>query len=158
MVVVPLDRVDTVIVALVGLEVLAGIGLRAKVDLALLSADEEEVRLILVEVEAHTTGKSIKESFFFVFNKTLVLIDDKSKLNDLFGLKLILHKGPVGDSTITGDGVEVQRLDSLVNIPTDLPNWISMLIGSHGGHVDWLVVSLKSNIKDHDSTIIKTNS
>jgi len=119
---------------------------------------EEEMFLERVEIEAHTTSKSIKESFLFVLNKTLVLIDDKSKLNNLFGLKLVLHKGPVGNSTITGDGVEVQRLDSLVNIPTDLPNWISMLIGSHSGHIDWLVVSLKSDIKDHDSTIIKTNS
>jgi len=127
-------------------------------DFTFFCSNEEEMFLERVKVEAHTTGKSIKESFLFVFNKTLVLIDDKSKLNDLFGLKLVLHKGPVGDSTITGDGVEVQRLNSLVNIPTDLPHWISMLIGSHSRHIDWLVVSLKSNIKDHDSTIIKTNS
>jgi len=119
---------------------------------------EEEMLLERVEVEAHTTSKSIKESFLFVLNKTLVLIDHKSKLNYFFGLKLVLHKGPVSNSTITGDGVEVQRLNSLINIPTDLPHWISMLIGSHSRHIDWLVVSLKSDIKDHDSTIIKTNS
>jgi hypothetical protein len=33
-----------------------------------------------------------------------------------------------------------------------------MLIGSNGGHIDWLVVTLESNIKDHDGTIIETNS
>ena len=53
---------------------------------------EEEMFLERVEIEAHTTSKSIKESFLFVLNKTLVLIDDKSKLNNLFGLKLVLHE------------------------------------------------------------------
>jgi len=53
-----------------------------------------------VEVEAHTTGETVKELFFFVFNKSLVFIDDKLKLDDLLCLEFVLHQGPVGDSTI----------------------------------------------------------
>jgi hypothetical protein len=112
----------------------------------------------LVEIEAHTTSKTVKESLFLVFDKTLVLINDKSELDNFFGFKLVLHERPVGDSTITRDGVEVQVFDGLINVPANLPDRISMLISPDSGHVNWLVVSLKSDIENHDSTIIKTDS
>jgi hypothetical protein len=33
-----------------------------------------------------------------------------------------------------------------------------MLGSSNSGHIDWFVVALESNVKDHDSTIIETDS
>ena len=63
---------------------------------------------------------------------------------------------PVCDSTITGDRIEVQIFDGNVVIPFNLPDWISMLCRPHSGLVDWFVVSLKSNIEHHDSTIVKS--
>ena len=62
---VPLDRIHAVVMTLVGLEVLAGVSLRAQVDLALFSSDQEQMRLILVEVEAHTASKAIHERLLF---------------------------------------------------------------------------------------------
>ena len=41
-------------------------------------------------------------------------------------IKLILHKMPIGDSTITGDRVEVKVLYRVILIPFDLPYWVSM--------------------------------
>lgn len=127
-------------------------------DLTLLSSDKEQVLFEFVEIEAHTTGESVKESFLFVLYEALVLIDNESKLDDFLSFKLVFHERPVGDSTIGGDGVEIQVLDGLINVPPNLPNRVGMLIGSNSGHVDWPVVALDSNIVDHNGTVIKTNS
>lgn len=70
-------------------------------DLAFLSTDEEDVILELVEVEAHTTCKTILERFLFLFSHILAFIYYKFKLNNLFGLKFILHEMPVCYSAIT---------------------------------------------------------
>jgi len=110
-----------------------------------------------VEIEAHTSSKSIKESLLLVLDKTLVLIDDESELDDLLSLKFVLHKRPIGYSTIWRNGVEVQLLDSFINIPPDLPNWISVLVGSHSGEVHWPVVAFDSDVVHHNGTIVKTN-
>ena len=80
-----------------------------------------------VEVEAHTTCKSVKEGLFLVFIETLVLIDYKSELDDFLSFKFVLHKTPVGDSTVTRDRIEVQILDGFILVPSDLPYWVSML-------------------------------
>ena len=63
--------------------------------------DKEEMVLEHVEVEAHTSGKTVKELFFLIFNKSLVLIDHKLKLDNFFSFKFVLHEGPVGDTAIT---------------------------------------------------------
>jgi hypothetical protein len=54
----------------------------------------------LVEIETHTTSKSIKECFLLVFYKLLILIYNKLELDDLFWFKFVLHQIPAGDSTI----------------------------------------------------------
>jgi len=155
---VPLNSVNSQVMALIGLEILSGVSLGAKMDLTLFSSDKEQVFFEFVEIEAHTTGESIEESFLLVLDEALVLIDDESKLDDFFSLKLVLHERPVGNSTIRGDGVEVQVLDGLINVPPHLPDRVGMLIGSYSGHVDWPVVTLDSDIVDHNSTVVKTNS
>ena len=111
-----------------------------------------------VEVEAHTSGETVKEGLLLVVGEALGLIDEESELDDLLSLELVLHEGPVGDSTIRGDGVEVQISNILVGVPSDLPDGISVLVGSNSGKIDWLIMTLKSDIEDHDSTIIETNS
>ena len=70
-------------------------------DLTLLSTDKEQMVLVRVEVEAHTTSKSINESFFLVISKTFALINDELKLDYFFSFELVLHESPVGDTTIT---------------------------------------------------------
>jgi hypothetical protein len=127
------------------------------VNLTFLSTDEEQLLLELIEVEALTTSKTIQESFLLVVSEALRLINNKSELDDLLGLELVLHQGPVGNATITGDGVEIQSSNGLVGVPSDLPDGICVLVGSNGGHVDGLVVTLESDVEDHDSTIIETN-
>lgn len=143
---------------LIGFQVLACVSFGTKMDLTLLSTNDEKRSIEHVEVEAHTTCKSIKEGLFLVFSKTLVFIDYKSELDDFLSFKFVLHKTPVGDSTVTRDRVEVQILDGFILVPPNLPYWVSMLVSSNRGHIDWLVVTLDSNIIDHNSTVIKTDS
>jgi hypothetical protein len=118
--------------ALVGLQILSGVGLRAEMDLALFSSDEEEMVLIGVEVEAHTAGEAVSERFLFVVEELLFLIGDELKLDDLFSLKFVLHEVPVGHTAIGGDRVEVQILAGLFGLPADLPHGVGVLGGTHG--------------------------
>ena len=127
-------------------------------NLTFFSSDKEEIFLVSVEVEAHTTGKSVHKCFLLALDESLVLINDKSQLDDLFSFKLVLHQGPAADSSITGDRVEEQVLDIWVRVPSDLPDWVGMLGSSNGGLIDWLVVSLQPDIEDHDGTIVETDS
>jgi len=87
-------------VALVGLEILSGVGLRTQVDLALFSADQEEGVVVLVEVEAHASRETEHKCLLFVLREFLVAIIDELELDDFLGLKLVLHEVPVGDSSI----------------------------------------------------------
>ena len=61
-------------------------------DFTFFSSNEEEMFFELVEIKAHATGKAIKESLLLVFNKTLILINDESKLDNLLSLEFVLHK------------------------------------------------------------------
>ena len=100
MVVVPLNSVHGEIMVLVCLEVLARVGLGTEMNLALLSSDEEKMIGVLVEVEAHTTGKAVEEGLLLVVVELLLLIDDQFKFDDFLRLQLVFHEVPVGDATI----------------------------------------------------------
>jgi len=86
--------------ALISLQVLSRISFGAQMDFTLFSSDEEKMSLVLVEIEAHTTGKTVEECFLLVFNEPFVLINNQPKLDDFFSLELIFHEGPVGDPTV----------------------------------------------------------
>jgi len=91
MIFVPLDSIYCKIMALIGLQVLSRVCLRAKMNLTFFSTHKEKMILELVEIEAHTSGETIKELLFFIFNKSLILIDDKLKLNNFFSFQFVLH-------------------------------------------------------------------
>jgi hypothetical protein len=96
------------------------------------STNKEKTFIKLVEIEAHTTSKSVEESFFLVFYKFLVLINHKLELDDFLRFELVLHEVPAGDSTIRGDRVETEILSGIVRLPSHLPYWISVLLGPNG--------------------------
>jgi len=50
-------------VVLVGFGVLAGEGSVAEVDVTFFGTDQEQVLVGLVEIEAHTAGKTVEEDF-----------------------------------------------------------------------------------------------
>jgi hypothetical protein len=106
-IVVPFNSVDTMVMTFVSLQVLSRVSLGTEMDLAFFSTYEEEGGIELVEIEAHTSGESVKEVLLLVIGETLGFIDDESELNHFFGLQLILHKSPVGDATIGGNTVEI---------------------------------------------------
>ena len=97
---VPLDGIHCQIVALVSLEVLAGVRARAEMDLTLLGSDEEQLIVEFVEVEAHTSSEAVNEGVLFVVRDFLVLVSHELQLDDLFGLELVLHQVPGGYTTI----------------------------------------------------------
>jgi len=97
---VPLDSVDGEVMILVSLKVLARVGLRAQMDLTLFGTNKEEIFLVFVEIEAHTAGKTVDERLLLAISEFLVLVDDELQLDDLLGLKLVLHEVPEGDATI----------------------------------------------------------
>jgi hypothetical protein len=158
MIFVPLNGIDSQEMSLVTFKILSRISFRAQMDLTLFSTNQEEMSLEGIEIKAHTTSESIEESLLLVVNKALVLINYELKLDDLLGFELVLHESPVGNSTIRRDRVKVEILNILIIVPTNLPHWVSMLAGTNSRHVNWFVVTLKSDIKDHNSTIIKSNS
>lgn len=126
-------------------------------DLTFFSSNQVQVVFVGVEVETHTSSKAVGESFLLVVKKFLLLVDDELELDDLLGLKFVLHKVPVGDTAIGGDGVEVQVLSSFLGLPAHLPHGVGMLGCSDGGLVNGLVV-LVADIKHHDGTIVASSS
>ena len=126
-------------------------------DLTFLCSNEEDVILEFVEVEAHTASKTVGESLLFVFSKTLVIVYNKFELDNLFGLKLVLHQLPIGDSTITGDRVKVEVFLGNIIIPFDLPDGVRVLFSPDSRHVNRFIVALESDIKDHHGTVIQTD-
>ena len=54
---VPDDRVDGHVMSVIGLQELVRVGFRALVDFAFFGADQEDVVLLLVEVEARATAE-----------------------------------------------------------------------------------------------------
>lgn len=125
-------------------------------DLTLFGSDEEKVIKSLVEIEAHTSGKTVEESLFLVVNELLLGVDLELQFDDFLSLKLVLHEVPVGDSSIGRDGVEGEVLGVGVIVPFDLPDRVGMLGGSNRGLVDWLVVALEPDVEDHDGTVVAT--
>jgi hypothetical protein len=99
-VLIPLDGVDSQIVIFVGFSILVSEGSIAKMNVTFFSTNKEQVVVLFVEVEAHTTGKTIVESLLLGVKHLLVLIDHKLELEDLFSLELVLHQGPVSDTAI----------------------------------------------------------
>jgi len=143
MVGVPLDGVDSQVMAIVCLHVLSRVSLGAEMDLTFFCSNEEEISFELVEIEAHSSSKTEHEGLLLVIGESLVVAVDESKLNNLFWFKLVLHQSPVGNSSITGDGVEVQILGrSLFIVPSDLPNRICMLVCSNSRLIYWFVITL----------------
>lgn len=125
-------------------------------DFSFFGADQEQVVLELVEVEAHTSGKPVEEGFLFVFDEFFVGVNDQFELDDLFGFQFVLHEGPVGDSTIRGNGVEAQGLVGIVTLPVNLPHRVCVLSSSNSRLVNGFIVALQSNIEHHYCTIITT--
>lgn len=86
MILVPFDCIDSEVVTIVRLQVLPTVGLGAEMDLALFGTYEEDVILELIEIEAHATGKSIKERFFFIIAHVFALINYKFELDNFLCL------------------------------------------------------------------------
>jgi len=126
-------------------------------DETLLSSDQVKVILVFVEVEAHTTSKTVGELLLLVLGELLLLVNDKLEFGDFLWLELILHKVPADDTAIRGDGVEAEVL-AIVWLPLDLPDWVSVLAGAHSRLVDWLVHRLVTDIEDHNSSVVATGS
>ena len=97
---VPLDGIDSKVMVLVSLQVLARVRLGAQVNLTFLSTDKEEIILVFVEVEAHTAGETVDEWLLLAISKFLLLVDDELQLDDLFRLELVLHEVPESDTTV----------------------------------------------------------
>jgi len=45
----------------------------------------------------------------------------------------------------------------ILSLPFNLPDWISMFVGSHSGLIDWLVSLLVTDIENHDCSIIASS-
>jgi len=129
--VIPLNCIHGKVVTIVGLQVLTRVGLGAEMDLAFFSADQEEVVLELVEVEAHASCQSIEEGFFLVLYQLLVLVDNELELDDLFRLKLVLHQRPVCYPSIRRYRVETERLGGVLAAPVHLPDGVGVLCRAH---------------------------
>lgn len=59
-------------------------------DHAFLRADEEQMLLVGIKVEAHTASKAVHERLLLAVSLLLVVVLDQLKLDDLFSLKLVL--------------------------------------------------------------------
>lgn len=100
-----------------------------------------------IEIEAETGGKSDQRTF------VLVISANQLESDDFFWLKFVLHEVPVHDSTVRRNGVEVVFFGN-VGIPVDLPDRVSVLLGSDIGLIDGSFVFI-SNIVDKDTKISK---
>jgi len=158
MISVPLNCIHGKIVTLISLEVLAGISAGAEMNLALFSTDQVELIVELVEVEAHTASETVDEGVFLVVRKLLVLFRDQLQLDDFLRLKLIFHEIPCCHSAVRRNGVEAKVFISIICRPADLPHGVGVLGSPHSGLVDGLIISLDSNIIDHDSTVVAADS
>lgn len=131
MICVPLHSIHCQVVTFIGLQILSTVGLGAEMDLSFLGTDQEDVILEFVEVEAHTTCQTVKEGLLLVLAEALVFVHNKLELDHLLSLELVFHELPVGNPTITGDGVEVKILHSDVIVPFHLPHRVSVLVSPH---------------------------
>ena len=77
---VPLDSIDGQVVILVGLQVELLARLGAQVNLTLLGTDQEQVRLIFIEIEAHAAGKTIDEWLLLAVGQLLLFVNNKLEL------------------------------------------------------------------------------
>ena len=155
---VPLDCIHGKVVTLISLEVLAGISAGAEMNLALFSTDQVELIVELVEVEAHTASETVDEGVLLVVRKLLILFRDQLQLDDFLRLKLIFHEIPCCHSAVRRNGVEAKVFVSIICGPADLPHGVGVLGSSHSRLVDGLIISLDSNVIDHDSTVIASDS
>ena len=69
-------------------------------NLSFLSSDEEQVLLVLVEVEAHTSGETVDEWFLLAVRELLILVNHELQLDNFLWLQLVLHQVPEGDAAI----------------------------------------------------------
>lgn len=123
-------------------------------DHALLRADEEQMLLVGIKVEAHTASKAIHERLLLAVSLLLFVVLDQLKLNDLFSLELVLEQVPVCDSAITGNRVETQILGSVVLVPAHLPDGVGVLVSAHSGVMDWLATILGTDIENHHCSVV----
>lgn len=70
-------------------------------DITLLRADQEQVFVSFVEIKTHTAGEAVKKSLLLIVGQLFVLVDYKLELYNFFSFELVLHKNPVGNTTIT---------------------------------------------------------
>lgn len=116
-------------------------------DLAFFGAYQEYVGVEGREVEAQSTGQSDQGSFI------VIVLAGQFQADDLFRLDLVLHKHPVHDPTIRGDGVEVELLGD-VRVPGHLPDRVGVFLGTDGGLVNRSFV-LVPDVIDQNSAIIQ---
>ena len=108
-------------------------------DLTFFSSDKEQMVRVFVKVEAHTSGKSIKEAFFLIIMELFLFVNNKFEFDDLLRLELILHEVPVGDTAIRGDRIEAKVLCLIFSLPFDLPDRIGVFCGPNGRLINRLV-------------------
>lgn len=155
---VPFYSVNGQVVILVSLKILSRVRLGAKMNLTLFCADQEQILHILVKVEAHAASKTVDEWLLLAISELLLLVNDELQLDDFLRLQLILHQVPECDATIRRNRVEAEILALFIVLPTDLPNWICVLVRPHCRLVDRSIGRFLADIEDHDGTIIASSS
>ena len=60
-------------------------------DLSFLSADEEQVLLVLIKIEAHTASETVDKWLLLAISQLFILVDDQLQLDNLLRLQLVLH-------------------------------------------------------------------
>ena len=69
-------------------------------DLTFFSSDKEQMVRVFVEIEAHTSSKTIEEAFFLIIMELFFFVNNKFEFDDFFRFELIFHEVPVGNTAI----------------------------------------------------------
>lgn len=150
---VPLEGVHGHVVALVGLQILATVGLGALVDLAFLRAHDEQVLVVPVEVEAAASRQSGQVHLLRVVSR----VGHKLELHDRLHFQLVLAHDPGGHLTVRRDGEEVELLGQVLFLPVHLPHRVRVLARADRGRVDG-TVDLVAHVKHHDGAVVAAHS
>ena len=64
------------------------------------SSNKEQMVRVFVEIEAHTSSKTIEEAFFLIIMELFFFVNNKFEFDDFFRFELIFHEVPVGYTAI----------------------------------------------------------
>ena len=148
-VVIPLNLINCKEMTLISFLILSRVGKWTFMNFSFFSADKEWEVIKSVEIEAKTASKTNKRCFFLLFSSQF-------QSENFFRLELVFHQTPVHDPTVWRNRVEVELLVS-IRIPSDLPDWISVLLCSHCWFIDGFVMFV-SNVIYKNCTIIQSSS